>query len=167
MASDLRKLAPRKAAIKICFILSLRKFNAPKVLSPRHLSHHHSHEIFPSSFNLLLLWSPQISLATRDKTQTPPIYYPPVHIHRPASASLSHHRNRLTSRNSSNLCHNRRPLSADSRFINTKANSSVKFNLGNVSLNFFAAAVAASASFSFSPFVSGSSALIEFFVEHF
>lgn len=81
------------------------------------------------------MWSLQISLATRDRIQTPSIYYPPVHISRPASASLSyHHRNRLTSRtNCSNFCHQtRRPLSADSRF-GTKGSSSVKFNLGNVS----------------------------------
>lgn len=94
-----------------------------------------------NTFLSLLLWSLQISLATRDKIQTPPIYYPPVHTHRPASASLSYHRNRLASRNGSNLCHNRRPLSADSRFINTKGNSSVKFNFGNVSLGFFPSSV--------------------------
>lgn len=85
------------------------------------------------SWQISLLWSLQISLATRDKIQTTPIFYPPVHIHRPASASLSCHRNRLTSRTNSNLCHNRRPLSADSRFVSTKGSSSVKFNLGNVS----------------------------------
>ncbi|KAG5677607.1 hypothetical protein PVAND_007351 [Polypedilum vanderplanki] len=74
----------------------------------------------------------QISLATREKIQQPPIYYPPVYIHRPASASLSFHRNRLISRNSSILYQNRRrPLSADSGFNNSKRNSSVKFNLAN------------------------------------
>lgn len=76
----------------------------------------------------------KINLATREKIPIPPIYYPPVHIHRSVSASLSSYRNRLTSRNSNILSQNRRPLSADSRFINAKGNSSVKFNLGNVSL---------------------------------
>lgn len=74
--------------------------------------------------NFLLLWS-QISLATRQTPQTPPAIHYPVHVHRPASASLSHQRNRLTSR-----LIRRRPLSAESRFI--KSGSSVKFNLDNV-----------------------------------
>lgn len=80
----------------------------------------------------------QISLATRDKVQTPPIFYPPVYVqNRPGSASLhSTQRNRFVARNC--VSTKKRPLSADSRFIrnNLKETHRVKFDLDKVGLNF-------------------------------
>lgn len=82
----------------------------------------------------------QIALATRDKVVTPPIFYPPVLIHnRPGSASLnSSLRNRFSSRNYYNFGSKKRPLSADSRFINNnlKENHRVKFDQVNAFQNF-------------------------------